>query len=158
MKKSILSLTVILAIGMIFTGCQKKESLTVIDIDAVSTEVINVAEFRDELEELDDTVLTNIYTTIQLSDIEKYKVYVNSTSAKAEELAIFEAKDEAKAENILQAVNERIKDLKFGFEGYLPEELQIIENAVVKKEGKYVLFAVGQNYEKINEVFMKYIK
>ena len=157
MKKNILCLTLVLAIIMIFSGCEKKEAL-VIDIDALSTEVINVAEFRDELEELDDTVLTNIYTTIQLDDIERYKVYVNSTSAKAEELAIFEAKDEAKAENILTSVNERIEDLKFGFEGYLPEELKYIENAVVKKEGKYVMFAVGQNYEKINEVFTKYIK
>ena len=157
MKKRLLSLVLILAIAMTFTGCQEKENL-VIDIDALSTEAINVAEFRDELEELDDTVLTNVYTSIQLSDIEEYKVYVNSTSAKAEELAIFKAKDETAAQNILQSVNERIEDLKFGFEGYIPEELQYIENAVVKKEGKYVLFAVGKNYEKLNEVFIKYIK
>ncbi len=157
MKKTILGLSIILITMTILSGCSKKEDL-VIDIDAVTTEAINVAQFRDELEELDDTVLTNIYTSIQLSDIEKYKVYVNSTSAKAEELAVFKAVDEAKAENILQAVNERIEDLKFGFEGYIPEELQYIENAVVKKEGKYVMFAVGENYEKINEVFLKYIK
>jgi len=66
---------------------------------------------------------------------------------------LFEAKDEASAENVLQAVKERVADLKFGFEGYLPEELKVIENAIVQKEGKYVLFAVGQNSDKINEVF-----
>lgn len=157
MKKSIINIAFILIIGLVLVGCEKKDGL-VIDLNALSTEVINVAEFRDELEELDDTILTNVYTSLQLSDVERYKVYVNSTSAKAEELAIFEAKDEAKAENVLQAVNERIEDLRFGFEGYLPEELNYIENAVVKKEGKYVLFAVGQNYEKINEVFLEYIK
>ena len=141
---------------MTLWGCNKKE--TVIDIDELTNEVISAAKFRDELQELDDTVLQNIYSSIQLSDIVKYKVYVNSTSAEAEELAIFEAKNEKGAQNIYQAVKERIDDLKFGFEGYLPEELIYIENAVIKKEGRYVLFGVGQNYEKINEIFNKHIK
>ena len=156
MKKIILNLLVILLVITMFVGCSKKESV-VIDIDALSNEAIKAAEFKDQLVELDDTILTNIYSSLQLSDIEKYKVYVSATSAKAEELALFEAKDETSAENILQAVNERIADLKFGFEGYLPEELKVIENAVVIKEGKYVLFAVGQNYEKINEVFKQHM-
>ncbi len=152
MKKSILNVTLILVVISMLVGCSKKENV-VIDIDALSTEAMNAAQFKDELVELDDTILTNIYSTLQLNDVVKYKVFISATSAKAEELALFEAKDEASAENILQAVNDRVADLKFGFEGYLPEELKVIENAIVKKEGKYVLFAVGQNSEKINEVF-----
>ncbi len=157
MKKAVLSLMTILIIITMLTACNKKEAL-VIDIDALANEVIAAAEFREPTQELDDTILANIYSSLEINDVQKYKVYVNSTSAKAEELALFEAKDEAKAEAILQSVKERIEDLKFGFEGYVPEELQYIENAVVKKEGKYVLFAVGQKYEKINDIFVKYIK
>ena len=157
MKKCIINLAFILIMVAALVGCDNKNDVS-IDIEALSNEVINVAEFRDELQELDDTTLTNIYTSLQLSDIEKYSVYVNSTSSKAEEVAIFEAKDKEKAEIILQAVKERIADLKFGFEGYIPEELKYIENAVVKTVGKYVFFAVGQNYEKINDVFLEYIK
>lgn len=157
MKKAILSLMMVLIVFTMLTACNKKEDV-VIDIDALASEVMAAAEFREPTQELDDTILTNIYSSLQISDIQKYKVYVNSTSGKAEELALFEAKDEAKAEAIFQAVKERIEDLKFGFEGYVPEELQYIENAVVKKEGKYVLFAVGQKYEKINDIFVKHIK
>lgn len=159
MKKSVISLVLILTLAFVFVGCSNSVNEdVVIDIDALSNEVMDVADFKDMLVELDETTLTNIYGSLQLKDVVKFKVYNCSSNAKAEELALFEAVDEEAANRVLNSVNERIEDLKFGFEGYLPEEVKIIENAVVKKAGKYVLFAVGENYEKIGEVFNEYLK
>lgn len=157
MKKIILSLSLILILILGLTACSQKNDV-VINIDALVSEATTGAQFRETMQQLDDDTVTNIYSSLNLSDVEKYKVFVNSTGGKADELAIFEAKDNAKAEEIHKAVKERIEDLKFSFEGYVPEELQYIENAVVKKDGKYVMFAISQNYEKVNEIFVKHLK
>ena len=104
------------------------------------------------------TITSSFNSSMNLKDVEKYKVFVNSTGGKADELAIFEAKSVEKAEEIYKAVKERADDLKFAFDGYVPEELKYIDNAVIKKEGKYVLFAISQKYENVNDIFTKHIK
>jgi predicted small secreted protein len=157
MKKTILSLTLILISILSLTACNQKKDVA-IDVEALATEATKGAEFREAMQELNDDTVINIYSSLNLSDVEKYKVFVNSTGGKADELAIFKAKDTAKAEEIYKAVKERIEDLKFAFEGYVPEELQYIENAVVKKDGKYVMMAISQKYEKVNEIFTKHLK
>ncbi len=157
MRKAILNITLILMLILSLTACNEKKEV-VLDIDALTTEVTTAAEFREEMQELNDDVIINIYSKLDLNNLEKYRVFVNSTGGKADELAIFEAKTEEKAEEIYNAVLERIADLNFAFDGYVPEELKYIDNAIVKKEGKYVLFAISEKYEAVNEVFVKHIK
>jgi predicted small secreted protein len=156
-KKTILNVTLILLLILSLTACNEKKEV-VIDIEALTTEATAAAEFREEMQELNDDVIVNIYSSLKLSNVEKYKVFVNSTGGKADELAIFEAKSVEQAEEIYNAVMERIDDLKFSFEGYVPEELKHLDNAVLKKEGKYVLFVISEKFENVNEIFTKYIK
>lgn len=161
MKKIICLLIMLVSVMLVFVGCgnnTNKSDKVVINLDDVYEKALEAADFQDQCIELDDDIINNLYSSINLEDINKYKIVVSSTSVKAEELALFEAKDEKTAENILNAVNERLDDLKFGFEDYLPKEYQIVENAVIKNSGKYVFFAVGENYEKINQVFNNYLK
>ena len=157
MKKSILSIALVLILLLSLAACDQKKDV-VIDIDSLATDATAAAEFREPMQEIGDDVIVNIYLNLDLNDVEKYKVFVNSTGGKADELAIFEAKSVEKAEEIYNAVNERVADLKFAFDGYVPEELKYIDNAVVKKEGKYVLFAISQKYEEVNNVFTNHIK
>lgn len=157
MRKAILNTTLILLLILSLTACNEKKEV-VIDIEALTTEATAGAEFREAMQELNDDVIVNIYSSLNLNDVEKYKVFVNSTGGKADELAIFEAKSVEKAEEVYNAVKERVDDLKFAFDGYVPEELKYIENAVIKKEGKYVLFVISEKYENVNEIFTKHIK
>lgn len=157
MRKVILNITLILMLILSLTACNEKKEV-VIDIEALSTEATAAAGFREAMQELNDDVIVNIYSSLNLSDVEKYKVFVNSTGGKADELAIIEAKSVEKAEEVYNAVKERVADLKFAFDGYVPEELKHIDNAVIKKEGKYVLFVISEKYESVNEIFTKHIK
>jgi uncharacterized protein YihD (DUF1040 family) len=156
-RKAILNVILILFLILSLTACNEKKEV-VIDIETLATEAAAAAEFREEMQELNDDVIVNIYSSLKLSNVEKYKVFVNSTGGKADELAIFEAKSVEQAEAVYNAVKERIDDLKFSFEGYVPEELKHIDNAVLKKEGKYVLFVISVKYENVNEIFIKHIK
>ena len=157
MKRIVIGLMVMLLMVFTLAGCGDKVKETFIDIEKMSAEVLESADFRDEVMELKDDVLGNIYTSLKLEDIAKYKVYVCSTNAKAEEIALFEAKNEESAQKIYDAVKVRIEDLKYGIEDYIPEELKNVENAVLVREGKYVLLGIGENYDKIKSVFDKWI-
>lgn len=157
MRKAILNLTLILMLVLSLTACNEKKEV-VIDIEALATEATAAAEFREEMQELDEDVIAIIYSSLDLNAVEKFKVFVNSTGGKADELALFEAKSVEKAEEVYNAVKERIDDLKFSFDGYVPEELKHIDNAVLKKEGKYVLFVISEKFENVNEIFTKHIK
>lgn len=156
MKKAILNVAIVLILILSMTACNQKE--VVINIDALVTDATAVAGFREQMYEIEEDVIINIYSKLEMNDLEKYRIFVNSTGGKADELALLEAKSEEKAEAVYEAVKERIADLQFAFDGYVPEELKYIENAVVKKEGKYVLFAISQNYDEVSKVFTNYIK
>ncbi|GEM_PF-867829 len=157
MKKAILNITLVLMLILSLTACNQKKEVA-IDIESLATEATAGAEFREAMQELNDDTIINIYSSLNLSDVEKYKVFVNSTGGKADELAIFEAKSVEKAEEVYKAVNERVADLRFAFDGYVPEELKHIDNAVIKKEGKYVMLVISPKYENVDSIFTKHIK
>ncbi|QSX05227.1 DUF4358 domain-containing protein [Sedimentibacter sp. zth1] len=156
MKTKGIKIITLLLLSIFMVGCTAKEDVS-INVEALMNDAKEAAQFEDDLVELDKDIVNNIYTSLDLADVKEFKILTSSTSVKAEEIAIFEANDANAAQRILDSVEERLSDMKLGFEGYIPEELAIAENAIVKKEGNYVLFAVGKNYKEIDSIFNKYI-
>lgn len=118
-----------------------------VDVDKVADEILTVMNFEDDMIVFDNKKLEYYYSSIDLSDLVKYKVYYASSSAKAEEIAVFEAIDEDAASRIKAAAEERNSDLLFGFEDYEPEEYSVAENAYIAVKGKYIFYIVGKNVD-----------
>ena len=87
-------------------------------------------------------------------DVTKHAVYVSS-GATAEEIAVFEAKDADAAARVKTAVDQRIADLKEGFENYVPGEMTKLNNPVVEVKGKYVLLCICDKPDEARTVIDK---
>lgn len=132
-------------------GCGSSKDINM-DVEKKADEILAAMDFKDDMIALNDEQLKYYYTSVDINDVNNYKVYLAASSAKAEEIAIFEAKDSDAAARLLDAVKERNEDLLFGFEDYLPEEFNITKNSYITNQGNYIIFIVGKNVEEGKKV------
>jgi len=146
MKKviSLIMVSMMALVGLVACGSSENE---VVDVNKKADEIMAVMNFEDDMISLNDEQVKYYYTSVDLNDIVSYKIYLASSSVKAEEIAVFETKDKEAAKRVMEAVNERNGDLLFGFEDYLPAEFKIAQNSYITSKGNYVFFIVGKNVE-----------
>lgn len=152
--KTMIKITTILLVAMVTImtfGCGKEE-VADIDIDRLCSELLEQAEFEDELSQVDDEVIKMLYG---INDYAQAQVYISS-GATAEEIAVFEFSDTNTATNGFQMAQNRLEEQKEDFESYIPKEIRKLDRAVVLKVGKYVVVCVsnGDTAEKIITQFL----
>lgn len=145
LKKAVSALLLSLLIGVTTTSCG--QSVTV-DVEAAADTLFSSVEFEDTMEPLDSSMLSSIYSDIQSEDVVKSKVYT-STTATAEEIAVFEAKDSAAATRLETVLNNRVQEQKDIYVSYAPLEVSRLEKAVIRKEGNYLFFCVAADKDKV---------
>ncbi|GMQ62488.1 DUF4358 domain-containing protein [Vallitalea maricola] len=140
--KRFICILLTMAIGLFtLVGCGGKDKDITIDISALAGDLTSKIEFQDDLTKIEGNSVESIY---QIDYAVSSEVYVSS-GATAEEVAVFELKDEKEADNAYKAAEERIDAQKQAFESYVPEEMEKLDNAVVKKIGKYVIVCVAND-------------
>ncbi|MEG0753932.1 MAG: DUF4358 domain-containing protein, partial [Angelakisella sp.] len=141
--KKLLAVTLTLAVLVAAVGCGSSND-TKKQLDPVKTadDMLTVFAPQGEMIAVEDSVLDNYYT-VNSDVIAGQKVYISSSFI-AEEIAVFAVKD-GKTEEAKKMVEQRIKDLKDSFEGYLPDELASLEtNAKVLTNGNLVCLLTGE--------------
>ncbi|MCF6464294.1 hypothetical protein C3E90_00100 [Clostridium sp. Cult2] len=136
----------------VLTSCSSKSStddnLSVKDIDDKIKESINLSNMElgdsDRLEKLYD---------IDNDDLEEFILYTPKTNIQANEIAIFKVKDSKEIDDITEKITERIEVQSTNFKDYLPEEYYLIENHVLKAKGNFILYAISEEVETIEEIF-----
>ena len=121
------------------------------DVAAVADKLKSDIKYADELNELDKAMVSKI---IGVND-DLYtagKVYIGSGGATAEEIACFEAKDEAAAGEIKKALEARIESQKAAFENYQPKEMTKLNDPVLVVSGKYVFMCLSDDNAKAKEI------
>lgn len=97
------------------------------------------------------------YYQVDLEKLNDSAVFIESSGGFADEVAIFEAKDNTYVDTLKETVNERIEKRKKDFENYNPEELVKIENASVSVIGNHVILLItednSQSEKLINDNF-----
>lgn len=141
MKKNYCILFAVIISLFAFVGCKSEDKEVTLNISDLATDLNEKIEFVDDLTKIDDSSIETIYA---IDYAEASEVYVSS-GATAEEIAVFELKDEDDADKAYKACEERIETQKEAFETYIPEEMEKLDNAVVKKVGKYVIVCVADN-------------
>ncbi|QUH30571.1 DUF4358 domain-containing protein [Vallitalea guaymasensis] len=140
--KRFICILLTMTIGLFtLVGCGGKDKDITIDISALAGDLTSKIEFQDDLTKIEGNSIESIY---QIDYAVSSEVYVSS-GATAEEVAVFELKDETEADNAYKAAGERIDAQKQAFESYVPEEMEKLDNAVVKKVGKYVIVCVAND-------------
>ena len=136
MKKTI-SIIILLAL-LALVSCTAKS--VEIDVAEAAQTILDGVTFRDSLFRIEDDAVVYYYG----DKVEGLPcaVYVGS-GATAEQVAVFEAEDEAAADIVLDAMKSHVESEINSFRDYIPEEVAVLENAITVKSGRYVALVVG---------------
>ena len=154
MKKQLLWILVLL---LLFTaGCSKQNASVKMDVDGVAGKIMKEVTFKDQMSEIKQKTALSSYG-LDSKDVVKAKVY-ESTGATAEEVAVFEGKDEKSASVIKEAAMKRIENQKESYKGYVPKELEKLKKPLVEVKGKYVILCVADDTSPAKKVINESIK
>lgn len=95
------------------------------------------------------------YYGLNSADYKGAMLYSSDASISVEEVLLIEAKNEAQTTEIREAVERRIEQRRNDFDGYAPEQVQLLENAQVLVRGRFVFMAVSPDAEQYRTAFVK---
>ena len=150
--KSVKIGALLVAALMLFAGCSKS-----MDIGKTSETILTTVTFDDELIKAESGVVSNLYT-LPATGIEDYVIYVSGSGAPANEFAIFRVKDNDAANAVKTALATRVETLINNFENYVPDELNRINNKLILQKGDYILFAVTNSNNDVQDIFNNALK
>lgn len=154
MKKEIwIIILIIVIIGAVIVFTNKSKDIT-IDISKLAEDIMENIKFEDELNKVDNETANKLY---DINNAVSQVVYMSS-GATAEEMAIFEFKDEENCKIALEKANNRIEEQKQSFKDYMPKEMKKIEDAIVVSKNKYLIVCIADNKDDIEKILNKYIK
>ena len=135
-----MSLSLLAGCGNSDSGSSSKN----VDPAKLADDVLAALAPQGEMMEAGEKVLSNYYT-VDSKVVKSSKIYISS-SWTAEEVAVFRLVD-SKQETMDAAeamIHQRIDNLTASFDGYLPEELAILEdNSVIYRQGDIICFVSG---------------
>ncbi len=141
MKKLLLLPAILLS--LFFISCNQEKE---IDINQLSSELLQNVTFEDELTQIDAATTAKLY---HIENAVNQFVYISS-GATAEEIAVFEFSSKDDAAKAVQAAQERLAGQKESYESYMPKEVQKLDNAVLKQTGRYLILCVADGTEAEN--------
>ena len=125
-----------------------------IDVAELAKEMFESGDYTDELSQLEDDMFDAVFQTVDLQMLTSKVAYVGS-GASAEQIVVAEAKDEASANKVKEALSQKVKDDISQNEDYLPQEVNKLENPVLVVDGKYVILCVSNDNDKIEQILLK---
>lgn len=118
--------------------------------DKIADDLLNGITYVDQLSEISPEMVEKLYGIAP----DKYtagKVYVGGVST-AEEIACFDAVDEAAAAEIKTALENRISAQIKSVEGYNPDELPKLNDPVLVTYGSSVYMCLSNDNDKAKEI------
>lgn len=87
------------------------------------------------------------YYGLNGADYEGVLLYSSEFTISAEEVLLIEVRSEQQVQEVRDAMEERLESRRNTFEGYAPEQAQLIEQAQLQVRGKFVFLAVSTDAE-----------
>ena len=88
---------------------------------------------------------------ISFDDIDDFILYVPATSMRVNEVTIIKAK-KGNEDALMQKVTNRRDFQKNVFEGYGAKQCKLLDNAVLEKRGRYIIYITGEDGKKLLDV------
>lgn len=151
LMRSVAVLTVLMLSVPVLTGCGGTEKNYEVDVQALGSELLEKAEFEDELNPAADKVIQKLYG---MENYAEACVYIG-TGATPEEIAVFRFETGEDAAEGLRKAQERVEEQKTDYESYLPGEVKKLQDAVVRRYGQYVVVCVsdGETAERVLDTY-----
>jgi len=121
------------------------------------TEVEQAVESQVDFETMtraDDQTIKRDYG-INAADYDGVMLYVSTFNLNAQEILLVKVKDESQMQDVEDAVDARIESRKNDFEGYLPEQAKLLDDALVTVKGDYLFMVISEDAGEYQTAFQK---
>lgn len=142
----------------VFTGCGNKASAKQPATSDIAQKLMDGITFEDELMHIEGDRIAKQYDKLDLNSVEESTVYVSSSGATPEEVAVFKLKEGGDAKALEAAIDARVEQQKDGFVDYVPEEMPKLENRAMLNSGNYYVLVVAGDASKAQEIFDNCLK
>lgn len=149
-----LILSAVMALSLL-TACGSAN--VTIDVNEAADTLKTNLSYAGSLEELGSKMLENTYDEIDTESITAYKAYV-SADVTAEEVAVFEMKDDAAATALKTVLEAHVQAQKEIYADYSPEGVVRLDKAVIRQSGKYVILCISDDTDKVASEVDKLLK
>lgn len=122
------------------------------DINVIADKLLNEIKYKEELQEMNENMVSINYPGISEAQIKAKKIYIPSSAATAEEIACFEAVDEDAAKAVEEELKSRVEYQKQSFANYNPDEAKMLDNARIIKKGLCVFLTVSSDPDKAEKI------
>ncbi len=148
---TVLRVTLVAALAVVIVWTQVSRTDSDTPFEEVREAVLSEID-TDGMEESTNRMFKKFYG-LNASDYDGVVLYAPETSMDAEELLLVRLADDAQAEEVTAAIEERLVTQKNSFEGYGIEQFALLENAVLDVQGNYILYVVGADAAKADQAF-----
>ena len=153
MKRTLMIFLAVIVVLSV-SACGNKADISNASAVDIAASVKEGVTFVDDMLEVKNEIVADFYSLPE--GVTEMKVYMSSSGATSEELAIFKCKDAQTAELVKKACEKRIEDLNEKFEDYIPGELTRLENAIIKERDGFVMFVCADSPALAEEKFEDY--
>ena len=152
---AILVIILALILGVIFFINNKNKNLQ-INIEEISSKILESGAFEDELVKADSEMVMDDYgfSSNEIKEIVSFQ----GSGATSEEIVALQVNDKSNLNGVKEKIHLRIDERKEVFASYLPKEVFKIENNVLKIQGNYVILCISNDAKKVSDVINNYIK
>ncbi|ERJ80350.1 hypothetical protein HMPREF1987_01982 [Peptostreptococcaceae bacterium oral taxon 113 str. W5053] len=117
------------------------------DVKKIVEENINLESFSQE----GNQGLAYNYE-IKDTDVEKYLYYAPRTNIQTNEILILQAKSKEDIPALEDKINKRLENLKKDFEGYLPQQAELIDKKFYKVQDNLIILVVANDVDKLSGI------
>ena len=152
--KKFLAYMLLLAALLSFVGCGGKEAAA-FDGAALAEELLGSPAFSVSLDELPSSK-ASVFYNVDGSKVVSAVMYHGSGISK-EQIAIFEAADEASAKTMVSVLEGLVAEWIEADRNYAPAEVPKLESAVLRQSGKNVILVVANDGDAAAKIVGKYL-
>lgn len=128
----------------------KDSTKTMEEVQSKTTENINL----DGLSQQDNLNMKR-FLDLDPSQYESVIYYKSDDAMSASEFVLVKFKDHSQQEPFKETIEKRVKNQKGIFEGYAPQQAELLKNAIIDIHGNYGLYAVKKDANTMNDQFKK---
>lgn len=159
--KKILSFMLIGLLVFSLAGCSEK--IPDIAVRDIMTNIENESEIAKGLSELDfkkadlqDFEKQMIESFgIDIEDIEEGIMKFPMINLQVDSVILLKVNNEEKLPEVKASLENYVENQRKAFENYMPQNLEVINNHILKEKGKYMILIISNEAEKIDEAFEK---
>ena len=104
------------------------------------SEAVSASLDTENLTEQDDAAFKRNFG-LNAADYDGVMYYSSEFSISAEEVLLVRVADSSQVQEVTSAIEKRIDSRRNDFEGYAPEEVKLLDDAVQSVRGNYIFFA-----------------